>query len=184
MEEIEVKILNINRRAVEDKLSRQHAEKVFEGDIETLFFDFKDGSIFRARNVLRLRREGGKSALAFKRVHGNQEAKVADEYEVEVSNLETMKKILESLGLSATESMRKHRTSYKLSDARFVMDRYEGKYDFIPEFLEIESNNVELIHKYAGLLGYGISDCLPWSTADLINHYSKKKGEKETSRDH
>jgi predicted adenylyl cyclase CyaB len=183
MEEIEVKILNINHSAIEDKLSRLHAEKIFEGEIETSFFDFKDGSIKRAKNLLRLRREGEKIVLTFKRVHGNQAAKIADEYEVEVSNLETTKKILGSLGLWAFETMQKHRTSYKLNGTRFDIDRYEGKYAFIPEFLEIESNNIELIHKYAGLLGYGASDCLPWSTPDLISHYSKKKGEKETTRD-
>ncbi|MGD0071158.1 MAG: class IV adenylate cyclase [Candidatus Bathyarchaeia archaeon] len=179
MKELEVKILEVNRIKIEEALSGLGAKKVFGGDIETLFFDFKDGTIIKARNVLRLRKEQDKTELTYKKVHVIQKAKVAEEYSVEVSNLETMKKILENLGLSIIESMQKHRVSYTLDHVRFDIDRYSGGYGYIPEFLEIEAENIDLIHKYAALLGFKAKDCLPWSTNELIRHYSFKEGKTE-----
>ncbi len=175
MNEIEVKITEINREQTERKLLSLGAKRVSDRDIDTLFYDFRDGSIRKARSLIRLRKDGRRSMLTFKKLLDTGEAKVADEYEVLVSDLENMKKILESLGLSAHARMRKHRTSYVLDGARFEFDKYLDEYDYIPEFLEIEAKNVNIIHKCARLLGYEIKECRPWSTTDLINHYSRKK---------
>jgi adenylate cyclase class 2 len=174
MKEVEAKILDVNKNHIAESLARLGAKKIFDGEIETFFFDFKDGAIIKAKNLLRLRREENKIELTFKKVHGTRAAKVAEEYSIEISDLENAKKILGLLGLSVTESMLKHRVSYALHRARFDMDRYEGKYSYIPEFLEIEAENAESIHEYAGLLGFESKDCLPWSTQDLISYYSSK----------
>jgi predicted adenylyl cyclase CyaB len=178
MQETEVKILEIDRKKVEGTLIGLHAEKVFDGEIRTLFFDFEDGRIFKAKNVLRLRKEKDKAELTFKNVHFSQKAKSAEEYSVEVSDLETTRKILENLGLALTESMEKHRVSYRVDHVRFDIDRYFGKYRYIPEFMEIETDNVGSIYKYAELLGFKKEDCLPWSTLDLIRHYSENNDKK------
>jgi len=175
MKELEVKILEVNRLKIEEILTSLGAKKVFDGDIQTLLFDFKDGSIIKAKNVLRLRKEQDKAELTFKKVHITETAKLAEEYTVEVSNLETMKKILENIGLSIIENMTKHRLSYKIDNTRCDIDHYTGNYGYIPEFMEIESENSDLIHKYAALLGFQAKDCLPWSTDELIRHYSSKK---------
>jgi adenylate cyclase, class 2 len=175
MKEVEAKILEVNKNQVEASLVSLGAKKIFDGKIETFFFDFKDGIIIKAKNLLRLRKEENKIELTFKKLNVTKAAKVAEEYSVEVSDLETMKKILAFLGLSETEIMRKHRVNYTLDHARFDMDKYEGKYSYIPEFLEIETENAESIHKYSELLGFRGKDCLPWSTQDLINFYSSKR---------
>ncbi len=178
MKEIEAKILEINRAKVEETLFNLGAKKIFDGDVQTFFFDFQDGAIIKAKNVLRLRKEQNKIELTFKKVHINKTAKVAEEYSVEVSDFGIMQTILENLGVFVTESMEKHRVSYGLDQARFDIDCYYGDYAYIPEFLEIEAENTESIHKYAALLGFKAKDCLPWSTVQLINHYSTKKGKK------
>lgn len=175
MEEIEVKILEVNRAKVEKILANLGAKKVFDGDIETLFFDFKKkGTIIKQKNVLRLRKEQDKIELTYKKVHFTSKAKTAKEYSVSVSSLETMEKILVNLGLSVIECMQKRRVSYKLDDVHFDFDRYSGKYRFIPEFLEIEAENADLVYKYAALLEFKENDCLPWSTTELIRYYSSK----------
>jgi adenylate cyclase class IV len=69
--------------------------------------------------------------------------------------------ILEFLGLSVTESFQKHRTSYKLDDVRFDLDKLEKQYAYIPHYLEIEAKNLKVVQKYAKLLGYSAKDCLP-----------------------
>jgi predicted adenylyl cyclase CyaB len=179
MQEIEAKILEVDRKKIEQTLIGLGAKKVFDGDIQTLFFDFEDGRIIKAKDVLRLRKEHDKVEVTYKKVHETQTAKKAQEYTVEVSNLEIMKKILENLGLTITESMQKHRVSYTLDHARFDIDRYFGSYDYIPEFMEIEAENIGLIHKHAELLGFKAKDCLPWSTNELIQHYSARKSKNE-----
>lgn len=176
MKELEVKILEINKNKIVETLKGLGAKNVFDGEIQTLFFDFKDGRIIKARDVLRLRIEQGTTELTYKKVHVTQTVKSAEEYSVQVSELETMKKILENIGLIVTEILQKHRTSFVLDHARFDIDRYSGGYAFIPEFLEIEAESTELIHKYAKTLGFEDEDCLPWSTDELINHYKPKEG--------
>jgi adenylate cyclase class 2 len=175
MKETEVKILEVDRTKIEEKLISLGAKKVFDGNILTVFFDFKDGRIAKKKNVLRLRQEQNGTELTYKKVYFSKTAKSAEEYSVEVSNLVTMRKILENLGLMTTERMQKHRVSYVLENVRFDIDHYSGKYKFIPELLEIETDDIELIHKYAELLGFKAEDCLPWSTNDLISYYSLKK---------
>jgi adenylate cyclase, class 2 len=175
MKEIEAKILHINREKVEAALVSLGAKKVFDGEIQTFFFDFKDSRIVKAKNVLRLRKEEEKTELTYKQVNITQAAKVAEEFSVEVSDFETTKKILECLDLRATENMQKHRVSYLLDNARFDIDSYLDGYAFIPEFLEIEAESEEAIHRYAGLLGFKQEDCLPWSTNELISYYSSAK---------
>lgn len=175
MEEIEAKILEVDGNQVGLTLSGLGAKKVFDDEMETFFFDFEPRSIAKAKNVLRLRREGPQVVLTFKDVLSNQAAKIANEYSVAVSSLEKTQKILECLGLHVVGSMQKHRVSYQLGEVHFDLDRYRGDYAFIPEFLEIEAPNIELIHQFAQTLGFSAKDCLPWSTLDLINHYSNTK---------
>ena len=180
MKELEVKILEVERDRIEKILVNLGANKVFDGEIETLIFDFKDGAIARAKNVLRLRREKNKAELTYKQVLSNQEVKVAEEYTVGVSDVECMKKILGFLGLSVVEKMQKHRVSYALDRLHIDIDQYTGGYSYIPELLEIEAENIDLIHKYAEILGFKADDCLPWSTDDLIHYYSFKKGKTQS----
>ena len=179
MKELEVKILEVNRKKIEEILTSLGAKKIFDGDIQTLFFDFKDGAIIKAKNVLRLRKEQDKIELTYKKVRITETAKLAEEYTVEVSDLEAMKQILENIGLSITENMQKHRVSYVLDHTRFDIDRYADKYEYIPELLEIEAENIDLIHKYAERLGFKAEECLPWSTDELIRHYSIKRGKSQ-----
>ena len=181
MRELEVKILEVNRDRVEEILANVGAKRVFDGEVETMFFDFKNGAIAEAKNLLRLRKEKHKTELTYKRVLGNQEVKAAEEYTVEVSDLERMKKILEYLGLYVVEKTQKHRVSYSLDRLHFDIDKYKGEHAYIPEFLEIEAESVDLINKYANILGFKAKDCLPWSTKDLIKHYFSMNGKSEVS---
>ncbi|MGA2239526.1 MAG: CYTH domain-containing protein [Candidatus Bathyarchaeia archaeon] len=181
MKEIEIKIIEIDRKKVEDNLATLGAAKTFDGDVETWFFDFQDNTITRARNLLRLRRIGDKTDLTFKKFVESQSAKVRHEYEVSISDFETMCLILESLGLISTWRMEKHRTSYVLSeDVHVDIDRYSGEFSHIPELMEIEGGDISTIREHAKLLGFGPDDCKSWDTFDLVDHYSGKKARDNT----
>jgi len=178
MKEIEIKIIEIDRKRVQDDLATLGATKTFDGDVETWFFDFHGDTIMRARDLLRLRRVGDKTDLTFKKFVESRSAKVRNEYEVSISDFETMSLILESLGLVSTLRMKKHRTSYRLKSGLEVdIDKYTGEYSHIPELLEIEGEDAETIYLHAKLLGFQPEECRPWTTFDLIDYYSGKKAE-------
>ena len=174
MKEIEVKILDIDRKKIEKKLRSLGAKKIFDGRIDARFFDFKNMPVKRAKNHFRLRKEGNTTKLTFKVHVSKKKAKINKEYEVEVSDFETMKAILELLGLHVWKRMTKRRISYMLKGTRFEIDRYAGKYSFIPEFLEIEAKDIKTIYRYAKLLGFRKEDCRPWTASDLRKYYARK----------
>ena len=178
MKEVEVKIIEIDREMVERKLRSLGGVRIFEGDEETVFFDFPAGSITASKDLLRLRKIGDKTTLTFKKFVGDDQVKVRDEVEVSVSGFESMRRILESLGLRAIQRTEKHRTSYSLGTGlRVDFDEYAGELSHIPELMEIEGGDAAAVLASAKLLGFKPEDCKSWTTSDLIDHYSAKKVE-------
>jgi len=178
MKEVEVKIIEIDRGKVEAKLRELGATKTLDDDMDTIFFDFPGNPISKAKNLLRLRRIGDKTALTFKKFVESDTAKVRVEYEVSVSDFETANSILQSLGLITTLRMEKHRTSYRLGKEASVevdIDKYSGEYSHIPTLLEIEGADITTVHEQAKMLGYEPDRCKSWTTFDLIDYYSGKK---------
>lgn len=179
MHETEIKAINIDRKAIVEKLTSLGAKKSFEGEIRAVFFDFEDSSIRKASKLLRLEEKGGKVLLTFKSPLAGSSAKITEEAETEVSDFGKMKEILESMGLKQWRAIRKSRVSYKLGNTTFELDKYHDELDFIPEFMEIEvlSENYEeamkIIFEYADKLGIPGDNCKPWDLDKLIGHYSK-----------
>jgi adenylate cyclase class IV len=200
VKETEVKILEVDRPALEAKLEALGAKRVLDADMTALFYtgstdrrpetevDATSSSRNPARGgdaastvsrypspvVLRLREEGPRTFLTLKGPITQGAAKVRDEYEIEVSDSDTTKLILRALGLKPASKVRKHRVAYELKNVRFAFDRYLDDLSFIPEFLEIEGPDVITIYAYVLKLGLSIGDCRPWATVDLINHYRSR----------
>lgn len=169
MQEIEVKILEIDEEDVIEKLEKMGAKRVFEGDVETSYFDFDNRTLLLNSKVLRLRKIGEKTELTFKQRISNEEAKVMNELEVEVDDLESMRKILEELGLTEFRLARKHRITYVLGEIHFELDTFEE----LPTFLEIEAPSVGEIKKFVGKLGFTMKDARSWSGMDVLRYYGK-----------
>ena len=176
MSEVEVKIVEIDRKTVEAKLRALGAFKTYDGDVLTMFFDYPGSPIAGAKNLLRLRKIDGKTVLTFKKFLKEETAKIMDEYEVSVSDFKSTRLILESLGLLATQQMEKHRTSYVLkSGVRVDLDKYTGEFSYIPDLMEIEGEDIAKIYSHIRLLGFQPEDSKSWTTFDLVDHYSSKK---------
>ncbi len=180
MREIEVKVLEINKKSVTEKIIVQGGVQISDGDVSTSFLDYPDNRIHLRKDVLRLRREKEVSELTYKKVHFDKTVKVAEETSVQISSLEDALLILQNLGLTIKEKMDKHRTSFKLCEVRIDIDQYYGDYAYIPEFLELEGPE-SAIGKVAMMLGFQEKDCLPWSTDELIKYYGGKGKKKEFS---
>ena len=172
MTEIEIKILGIDRKAVEERLASLGAKKVFDDEIHAIYYDFTDTSLKDSGNALRLRLEGAKSVLCLKKFVESQDAKIREEHEIEVSDFDAMKYLLESLGLNAWLEMKKSRTSYEFRGVHFDIDEYHDAYNYIPQFLEIEGRDIETIYACAELLGFRRDDCKPWDILQVAAYYS------------
>ncbi len=174
MYETEIKILDIDRKKLENKLTLMGAEKIFDDEIYAIYYDDAGNSVRRQKGTFRLRREGGTSVLTFKAHIDSAATKVREETEVTVSDFDAMRSILAFIGFSPWLEMKKHRTTYALQGLHFEFDRYTGEFGFIPEFLEIEGPDIEAIYECAAALGFSKEDCRPWDALQLAEYYSAR----------
>lgn len=171
MQETELKFLDINKSEIIAKLEKLKAKKVFEGDIEPSYYDFPDKNLERQNKLLRLRKKGDKVELTLKERIPHSTIIISNETEILVSNFETTKKLLKSLGLKETVVLpKKYRISYRLNNANFEID----KYDNIPTFLEIEANNEKDLMQAIKLLNLDVKKGKDWGNRKLLEFYNKK----------
>ena len=109
MTEIEVKILEIDRPAVEKRLAALGAKKTFSGEYSARFFDYADMQLQQEKALLRLRREGEKLRLTYKRQLARSRSKIMDEQELDLPASEestmraTVGKVPITRGLAASQ---------------------------------------------------------------------------------
>lgn len=173
--EIEVKILEVNLDDVEKKLLSVGAKKIFQGEIITEFFDFEDFSIKKRNSILRLRKYGDKSFICLKTSISKGDVKEMEEIETEVIDLEKTKGILLCIGLKIYDRIVKIRKSYEFENVHIELERHIENYSFIPDFIEIESDDKNKIFRVISRLGLKKEDAKPWTIFDVIAHYRNKK---------
>lgn len=170
MNEVEVKFLDINVQEIIKKLEKLGAKKGFEGDVVPLFFDFPGDTLKKKDQILRLRKKGDHTELAFKQKKEFEGAKVAEEIELKVAEFETMRKILLLIGLKEVARKKKHRIGYYTDHAHFEIDTYDG----LPTYLEVEAESFEDLKKAVKSLGLDMKDAKPWSGRQLLEYYGKE----------
>ena len=168
MKEIEVKILEIDPEAIKKKLQELGAEKVFAGEMTSFAFDYPDGRIIAKGELLRLRQEGDKAVLCYKSdAATGLDYKVMEEIKTEVSDFNSMQKILEKAGLRKVRDYSKKRESYQIDNIRFEIDVYPG----IPALVEVEAPTKQDVEKGVGLLGFSMEDSCTLNTHELFKKY-------------
>lgn len=161
MQEIEVKILEINKAEVIAKLVKLWAILTFDWEIENDFFD-------NGEKRIRLRRMWGKNYITFKIKSENSIAKSNYELETEFLDYETMVGILENIWFIKIRSSNKKRISYHLWHIAFDFDDFPG----IPSFVEIEATNNEDVIRWVELLWYSMEDTKTFWEMELKKHYN------------
>jgi len=174
MEEIELKILEIDRKPIEEKLISLGATKVFDDVVHTVFYDDIHDSIKSEKNLLRLRSLGNKNYLTYKKYVQDNLVKIRKEFEIEFSDFKTMDHILQELGFHVELSTKKHRTSYNYQGTSFEFDRYLEDYKFIPELLEIEADSPTTIQQYLSIFDLKKNMVRPWSFFKVAQYYKEK----------
>lgn len=175
MLEKEIKILEIDKEEIIEKLIALGAEKSFEGFVHDIYYDFPDDApknkMEANGRMFRLRQRGEEHIYTIK----NKRKKVAkqewvvakDEHETPISNIESFAKVLEKYGMEKTREKKKHRVSYALDGMEFDFDKYEN----IPDFLEIEWPDGDTIQSWVKKLELDkYEQMLGWSRK-IFKHY-------------
>lgn len=167
--EIEVKVIEIDKEKIKDKLISLGAKKIFEGEVISEFYDYKDNNLKLKKSFLRLRQKGDESYITFKKKISKETEKIMEEIESKISDIKAIRNILKNLELNKNKTSKKYRETYKINDTLFEFDKIKD----IPLFMEIESPNKEEINKYIKLLNIPKEKVKPWSTKDILKHYKK-----------
>jgi predicted adenylyl cyclase CyaB len=176
MDEVEVKILDVDRDAVVRRLLAAGARPDVDQEMHALYFDTPGRDLSRRRDSLRLRREGERVILNFKAHVASTELKVRKETEVEVSDIDGARRILEGLGYEVWLEMRKRRLGYAvdaLPGVHFVFDRYSGEHAYVPEYLEVEAPTAALVREAVALVGFAMEQTVPWNAYEVFEHYRR-----------
>lgn len=140
-QEIEAKFLVRDLSAVAQRLETLGAQVTFPRVHEVnLRFDTSDGSLTRARQVLRLRQDAA-SVLTYKGPQ-RQGASVSSRQEIEfqVSDFTAARHLLEALGYQVAVTYEKYRTTYQYGDLVVTLDEMP-----FGSFIEIEGPDADSI---------------------------------------
>lgn len=179
--EKEVKVIDIDKDEIIRKLSMMGAKKVFEGDIDMLFFDTTSSALKRDKVTLRVRKKTNnldkkivtEVTLKKKPSEGDDSniVKVREEYEFYSDDFEKTVLFFENLGYKKKYRVRKERISFEFDGVSYELDKYER----IPWIMEIESGEIDSIREAARRLGIEKDRLLPWSLNDLLKHYNAER---------
>jgi adenylate cyclase class 2 len=167
MKEIELKILDINKKKLEAQLHKLGAKNLGKVFIRYKRYDFKDKRIGKSGSLLRLRTNGNKVQFTYKGpTHKSAHFKIQDETETEVKDFATAEKILNSIGLKEQNCIEKYRTSYLLAGTRLEIDEHP----LIPPYVEIEGSEKAIRH-VLHLLNIDIKDTTPIGGQAVLRKY-------------
>jgi len=167
MQEIELKILNINSDEVIKKLTKLGAIQESDELIDERYYDDGDAQISKKGNLLRLRKVGKKAEITYKdgRVK-NKDFLVFEETESEVGNFEALDTILKKLALRIIIERQKKRTIFSLNAVKVEIH----KYPIMPAWLELEGKK-EDIESVLGKLRYNKSQTVTLTDSEIIQSY-------------
>ena len=177
MLEKEIKILEIDRKQLEEKLLSLGAVKTFEWVIHDVYYDFPDNDVNKMEangRMFRLRKKGEEHIYTIKNkrkdVIKKEKLHAKEEHETPITNIESFAKVLEKYGMKKIREKRKHRISYSFpwENIEFDFDCYEG----IPELLEIEGKTLADIKSWIKKLSLENHPTLRGGSRKIYAHYN------------
>lgn len=175
MLEKEIKILEIDKELLVKNLEEIWAEKIFDWVIHDIYYDFVDWEkrkLEENKRIFRIRKKWEIHIYTIKRKRILEWEKewltMNDEYETQITNVESFMRVLEKYWMQKVREKVKHRISYKMHDAEFDIDKYEE----IPYFLEIEASSQKVIKDYIEKLWLIENKTLIWWSRKLFKFYN------------
>lgn len=181
MNEIEVKIIDINIDIIKQKLESIQAVKVkMENQINNIF-DFPDERLLSQKGYARIRvvedllNNKTVNYMTTKKMISQEKYKVMEEKEVLISDGKTGEDIFISLGLVLKGSIKKYRESYKYKNTLIEIDINDKSFCPFP-YIEIESPTGEELEEVVNLLGYTIQDTTSKTIYEILSGKGVLKG--------
>lgn len=158
MKEREVKVLNIDKDEIENKLLQLGAVLLKDEEQINIRFDTDENYLketycgyLRIRITKNLLNGETRNTLTFKRNVSRDKFRINEETETEVYDYEEMIKILQFLGYNKKRPGYKHRKSYKYDNIIFEIDTWDIE-TYSKPYLEIEVMTEEDLDKAIDLL--------------------------------
>jgi adenylate cyclase class 2 len=173
--EIEAKLKVDSLPDVEQKLTELGAEFLAEQTQTDLLFDDVDATLTTTDRCLRLRRQyfdgGEKFFLTYKGPKEKSNFKQRREIEIEITDLESTKKILSALGYDHVLVVEKIRRLWQLGGCAVALDQLP----LLGDFVEIEGPNNKEIADVQNSLGLAELPHIEKSYAQLITEEHDKR---------
>jgi adenylate cyclase class 2 len=169
MEEIEITYIDIDTKKIEEKLLALGAEKVGDFHYKRIIFDYPDFRLDKEASWVRLRDEGDKVTLTFKKRLGENLRDKLDgdegmyERETIVSDFEATREILLKIGLTEKMYQENKRTRYMLDGVECDIDTWP----LLDPYLEIEGSDWDEVYATAKKLGLKREDGKKFSTNQI-----------------
>ena len=173
--EVEKKVLNIDKDAIIKKLENLWAKEKFSWWIKDNRYDFKSKKLTKFRMMFRTRETYNWNFITLKKRLDNNTEKskwkcsIDREFEIKVDNINEIIKNIKELWMDLIEKKRrvKYRISYELDWVHFDFDRY----DDIPWFLEIESDDEKTVNEWIKKLNLQNFPTANYGPRVLEEHY-------------
>ncbi len=182
MLEKEIKILEVDLEKLQKKLEELWAKKTFEGYIHDIYYDFPDedkNKMEANKRLFRVRKKWDIHMYTIKRKRNKKTewwekwVKIADEWEREITDVESFTKVLEKYGMKQVREKKKYRISYALDWCEFDIDDYflwDNK-NKIPPLLEIEAATKKEILDWIKKLWLENHRQEKWGSRKLFDYY-------------
>lgn len=172
--EIEVKVLEVNKKELENKLKEIGAKKRFS-DKKVIQENYDNKELKKKNAAIRVRQLGKDVFITFKQFKEiRNNIKSCKEIEFQVSSdFKTVQDLFRSLGLEKYHRIEKTRTTYVLGTTTFDIDTISKPFR-IPTYYEIEVKEYKDLDKILKLLGIPKSKVKPWGTKRLLKYYGSK----------
>lgn len=169
--EIEVKVLGIVPKEIEEKLISLGAEKISREMQKNYTFAPQKGEF--EKGYLRIREsivDDKKTPieLTFKEVKNDEEVRINNEFTVHIDSVSMMTSILEKMGVKLKYKGEKERISYRYKGQRFDIDIWD-KETYPHPYMEIEFTNQSKIDEILDDLDIDKSRVTTKSISDLIS---------------
>ncbi|MES3032320.1 MAG: CYTH domain-containing protein [Patescibacteria group bacterium] len=173
MEEFEIKFLEVDVPVLEKKLLQIGAKKVGDYEYNIVLFDYPDLRLDKDNSWVKLRTEGEKNTLSFKKRIGvkSKDGSIPDEgmqeIEIIVDNYEKTYELMKSLGFIVKREMGKRRIRYTKGKVVYDIDLWPQ----IPPFVEVEADSLENAKVAAVEAGFNPEKGLICSAGNIFIRY-------------
>jgi adenylate cyclase class 2 len=177
MEEIEVKFLDIDVSKLKKKLLSLGAVKKFDVVMKRKVFDYPGWPMSKEGAWLRVRDEGDKVTMSYKKRLGMGKGNDLgmEEVEVIVSSFEEACKMLLKIGMVIKFYEENRRIEYEIDGVKVDIDSWP----LLKPYVEIEGESWNEVEKMAVKLGFSWEDKKIMSTWQIYNMAGINEGEYE-----